>query len=205
MYSDSPTFAAAPDALAPSAIVRFQTAISVVLMLLVSGVFVDVDLLARSESVAHWFNAYNRTQAAISHEHYVPMDQFMDKMDYLWIKQLPRADFSRGGVELFGSSVSVYCLEDWALPPDQAALIHDYGYMASSMTQAGEFIRFLIDHKGLLAAGPDKSLIMLGLTYADLAEPPEYFKESILRSGNYLYDEASGISPAQKNRDASDG
>ncbi len=196
MPSDPPNSAALAPAPAPASIVPYQSALSLVLILLLIGMFAAVNLLARSNPVAHWFNQHNLAVATKWHGHYACYDQFFDKIDYLWMRKLERADYSRGGVELFGSSVAICSLQDWALPPDQAALIHDYGYSGANMINTAHFIRFLIDHKGLLDAGPDKSLIILGLAYTDIRnslEAKNYFQESIRRSGLYEYDPASGI------------
>jgi len=181
-----------------AAIVRYQSAVSFALLLVLGGIFASVDLLARSRSVAHWFNQHNLAEASRHHEHFARYDQFFDKIDYLWMRKLEQADYSKGGVELFGSSVAICSMRDWALPADQMALIHNYGYSGANMVNTAHFIRFLIDHKGLLAAGPDKSLIVLGLTYADIGnslDARNYFQESILRSGLYEYDSETGIVP----------
>lgn len=198
MNSENPTSAVVPKASVPAVIERYQSVVSFALLLLLSGIFATVDRLARSPSVGHLFNQHNLAAALKGHEAFARYDQFFDKIDYLWMRKLEQANYSKGGVELFGSSVAICSLEDWALPPDQAALIHNYGYSGANTTNTAQFIRFLIDHKGLLAAGPDKSLILLGLTYTDIGnslQARNYFQESILRSGLYEYDSTTGITP----------
>jgi hypothetical protein len=181
-------------------IVRYQSAVAFALLLLFCGVFATVDLLARSGPVARWFNQRNLAETKRNHGHFARYDQFFDKIDYLWMRKLEQADYSKGGVELFGSSVAICSLRDWALPTDQAALVHNYGYSGANMVNTSHFIRYLIDHKGLLDAGPEKSLFVLGLTYADIGnslDTRNYFQESILRSGLYEYDLENGIMPVQ--------
>jgi hypothetical protein len=193
---NSPAPISTADSTAPAAIVRYQSAMAFVLLLMLSGIFAVVDLGARSRHVAHWFNEHNLAVDRKHHKHFVRSDQFFDDIDFLWMKKLQQADYSKGGVEIFGSSVAMDSLRDSALPADQAALIHNFGYSGTNLTDTAHFIRFLIDHKGLLQAGPDKSLIILGLTYGDLVnsyETRNYFKESVLRSGLYDYDSVSGI------------
>jgi hypothetical protein len=187
------------DSAAPAtATIGYQTAVSLVLLLL-SGIFAGADLLARSQTVAHWFNEHNQAEAPKRHGPFSPRDQFFDNMDYIWMRKLERADYSKGGVELFGSSVAACSLMDWALPADQAALIHNYGYNSANIADTADLIRFVIDHRGMLDAGPDKSLIVLGLTYGDIGnslEGIDVFQKSVLRSGLYDYDSRGEIIPA---------
>jgi hypothetical protein len=191
------------DAPAPRSVVRFQSLFCLLLLLLLAAIFLTVDFLARSRSVAAWFNHRHLTAARKTHGIYARYDQYMDKIDYLWMAKLPRADYSRGGVYLFGSSIALCSLEDWALPPNLAALIHNYGYSGSNLADNAQFIRYLIRYNGLLAAGPDKTLVIMGLSYVDYSNSRDarnYFQESILRSGLYNYDPAAGITPVACNR-----
>jgi hypothetical protein len=202
MDSTAPTSSTVVDAPAPFAVVRFQSVVSLTLLLLLSVLFLTVDLLARSQSVARWFNQRNLASAQKDHRVYVRYDQFMDNIDYLWLERLEKANYSHGGVYLFGSSIAICSLQDWALAPNLAAVIHNYGYSGANMADTAQFIRFLINYKGLLTAGPDKSLIILGLTYGDIGnslDARNYFKQSLLRSGLYDYDSAVGITPIPFN------
>jgi hypothetical protein len=181
---------------------RMQSIVSLCLVGLFLVTFVTVDLLARSDRVSEWFSRREMAGNARRGEIFTQRGAFFDDADYLWNQRIDKDDYSRGGVYLFGSSVALHSLDDWTLPASEARLIHNYGYSAASPAQAAQLVKFLVDERGLLAAGNDKTLIIIGLSYVDMVQPGSfkvYFEESLKRSGVYVWDADSGIQPVGRN------
>src|SRR4026209_278902 len=57
---------------------------------------------------------------------------------------LPRADYSRGGVHVIGSSVMQTSIALWHLPSLDQQLVHNYSISGATYTQQFHFIRYLI-------------------------------------------------------------
>jgi hypothetical protein len=182
--------------------VGFQSAVAVLLFVVVAAVAMGVDFLARSATVARWFNERGMREAIESHGNFDERGQFFDGIDSLWLVKLKEADYSDGGVEIFGSSVAHSALRDWSFPQDQRAVIHNYGYNGANLANCADFVRYLIKYRGMLEAGPRKTLIVLGLQYIDIGnslDTKRYFDASVMRSGVYEYDSLNGIRPAPLN------
>src|SRR5580698_9479036 len=163
----------------------FQSALSAALLVLMAGIAVGVDILARSDAVGRLFNDHYTAIEMKLHLNFDEHGQLFNPIDYLWLKKLAEADYSRGGVELFGSSLAHTSLRDWVLPADQRALVHNYGYNGLSPVSCAEFIRYLIKYRGLLEAGPQRTLIIQGLGCNDIGnsfETRNFFEASVLRS-----------------------
>lgn len=124
---------------------------------------------------------------------------YLDDGDYVLIDQLPSADYSRGGVYFIGASETKISIRPWELPAAERALIHNYSLGDLRHSDVLHFVRSLVEDDGLLAAGPDKTTIVLGLSYQmartrDLAYAPHrYVPELFQRHGMYRYDVADGI------------
>jgi hypothetical protein len=182
--------------------VGFQSALAVLLFAVVAAVALGVDFLARNAAVARWFNERGMREAIQSHANFDERGPFYDEIDSLWLVKLEQADYSKGGVEIFGSSVAHSALRDWSYPRDQRAVIHNYGYNGANMANCADFVRYLIKYRGMLEAGPRKTLIVLGLHYLDIGnslDTKRYFDASVLRSGVYEYDSLNGIRPTPLN------
>ena len=91
---------------------------------------------------------------------------------------------------------------DWTLQPAEQALIHNYAYSAARPAQAAQLARFMIEDRGILQAGSDKNLVIMGLSYVDMVQPipdPDYFADSLKCSGVYSYDPDTGIHLVSQN------
>ena len=112
---------------------------------------------------------------------------------------LPRTDFSKGGVYLFGSSAAMYCLDDYHFSSEEARIIHNYSVYGMNDKELNHFLHFLVDYNGFLSAGGDKTMVMIGLAYTDLVEPPRlqplYFPRYFSRAGVFRYDFENGVMP----------
>jgi hypothetical protein len=113
---------------------------------------------------------------------------------------LPHADYSRGGAYLIGASAAETEAQFWALPPEQQALIHNYCIASATYTQQFQFIRYLVEHEGLLRAGGEKTCIVVGLSFHMAAhsvtlDPNGLFHGFFGLNGLYSYDLAHGVQP----------
>jgi hypothetical protein len=163
-----------------------------------------VDLLARSGHLHERIQAKALARWQKTNSQYQYKLGFADDEDRLLLKEIPEADYSRGGVGFFGASNVRASIMVWALPADQRRLIHNYGLSSATYSQQFQFIRLLVEHEGLLAAGGDKTLIVLGLFYANaviIENRPtrQYFPALFRRHGLYTYDPREGIQPVAMN------
>jgi hypothetical protein len=176
---------------------RIQALVGLFLLLLVTSLFAGLDLLTRSKDLAAWLDrqeeeSCRQTRKALLHMGY------WQSMDELWIyEELPRLDFSRGGVYLLGASEVQCATKLWELPPDLQALIHNFG--VSNSNPKGELVelRYLIEHHGLLRAGGERSLVVIGADYHTASHPsqllPPAFVDNWERRGLYACDAQQGI------------
>jgi hypothetical protein len=175
--------------------VRFQSVVSVGLI----GLFLMLFLVGDWASHTPWVSdAFDRRELALNSDglgYYVQRGAFFDEVDYLWYHILDTADYSRGGVYLFGSSNAMHGLDEWTLPPEQAAVIHNYGFAGANPREMTQFVRYLIDRRGLLKAGPGKQMFIFGFSFYDVEGGgiESYFPAGVARSGIYRYDPDQGI------------
>ena len=160
-----------------------------------------VDFCAHSRRVAEWLDAralisYKRYNRAYNHTR-----NYGDPFEFLMLDELPKADYSKGGVYVLGSSNVMFCADFADLAPEQARLIHDYGFPGASPAEIFQFVRFLVENEGFLTAGPGKTEVLLSLCENDLLEAGPwgpgaggYFPPYLNASGFYHYDPTGGIS-----------
>jgi hypothetical protein len=124
---------------------------------------------------------------------------FADSPDRLLVDVLPDADYSHGGVYFFGSSVMQATFYEPLLPVEVRKDLHNYSILSMNYYEQFQFIRYLIEKRGLLSAGPEKNLIVLGLSYFDTNPKhlgylnEKYLPELFGRQGVYDYDYTMGI------------
>ena len=179
---------------------RRQTTIAVLLLSAIGGALVGIDLAARNERLREVFDQpreeiSRRTKTTFSHTGY-----FVDFEDRLLLDELPVADYSQGGVYLIGSSNLKWATVFWRLPKEQQAVIHNYGIGASNDTAQAQFLRHLVERDGLLSAGGNKNLVILGTSYHHLAHdvlPGGFFVSLWERHGLFTYDPTDGIQPVK--------
>lgn len=173
------------------------------MLLLTVGTFAGLDLLIRNQALATWLDrkdeaSSRQTRKTLIHEGY------WQSMDELWLyEELPRADFSNGGVFFLGASEVQTATRLWELPPGLRKLIHNYGISGSNPKGELLELRYLIDQCGILKGGPEKSLIILGADphcaqYPSDTLPPD-FADNWVRHGFYTCDAQNGIRPVPIN------
>jgi hypothetical protein len=176
---------------------RFQAGIAILLIVVLIAPFAISASAARSTTFSDWLSRRLMAQSLRDKTLYLNVGPYFDTGDKLLLADLPNADYSHGGVYVFGSSTAMYCLDDYRLPPSEAGLIHNYSVYAMNHRQLFQFIRFLAEHQHWLDAGGEKTFVMLGLSYANSIEPPRlayYFPSYFNRSGVLGYSNESGIS-----------
>jgi hypothetical protein len=114
---------------------------------------------------------------------------YIDPLDYLFLDQLPKRDYSRGGVYFIGASDTMISIMPWELVPAERKLIHNYAIGGLSQREARHFLRCLVEEYGLLQAGGEKTTVFLGLFYGMTQKKSLQFQ----RHGLYSYDSDKGI------------
>jgi hypothetical protein len=126
-----------------------------------------------------------------SYEHYYP-----DFEDRLINEELRSADYSKGGVYLIGTSNLKWATRFWELPANERALVHNYGFGATDIREQFQFVKYLVEHEGLLAAGGSENMVILGTSYHAVGyDPNKFFAKVWQRHGLYQYTYEEGISP----------
>jgi hypothetical protein len=192
MSSKTPILAAA----------RLQITIGMMLLALAMGVVVGLDLLARNKAIAAWFDrkdmeSSRQTRALHYHLNYA------HTQEELWLFDLSKMDFSKGGVYFLGPSAVELCTRLWELPPNLQTLIHNFGVSTANTEGDLALLRFLIEKKGLLAAGGEKTLVVLDATYINVWYPadalPDSFTNAMQIHGLYFCDPQRGIQEVPVN------
>lgn len=123
-------------------------------------------LLAHNDTVLNWFHNRQLAKWHSTNSSYEFNRGFIDFNGRMVYDEFERADYSKGGAYFIGSSNVVTSIMCWELPPEQRQLIHNYGLGGANYTQQFALIRFLVEQKGLLQAGGDKTTVVLGLLFA---------------------------------------
>jgi len=179
---------------------RTQSLLSLAVALAVLGTCVGIDSLARNERLAGWVQSRRLARWEAADTTYQHAMGFVDFENRLLLDEIPRADYSRGGVYFVGSSTVVMSLMTWELPPERRGLIHNYGISGADHTQQFHFVRHLIENENLLEAGGDKTTIVLGLFYGNAAPTEQgpngrYVGELFRSHGLFDYNPIDGIRP----------
>ena len=185
--------------------IKTQVAISATLLIIVLLTCLGIDVFARRDQ----FSFEDRRQEVWkrTNSQYQYLLGFSDFEERLLLDELPKADYSHGGVYFIGSSNLKVSLMSWELPPDLQGLIHNYATSNATHRQEFHFIRYLVEHEGLLEAGGEKTAIVLGLFYHSATDPKnqhlydrDFFTELFNRYGMYTYSTEKGIIPVQMSR-----
>jgi len=188
----------------PSASPWRQSALGVALALAVCLPYGSVALLSRSARVTAWLLRQQAAECQSTNRRCRYDVGFIDPANRLLLDELPRADYARGGVYFVGSSTVRDLLLPWRLPPDQRRLIGDYALSAATHRQQFQFVRYLVEHEGLLEAGGGKTLVVLGLHCGNANRERGhfnwYFPKLFERYGLYAYRASEGIRPAPMSR-----
>jgi hypothetical protein len=153
--------------------------------------------LTRSQALAAWIDRKNeescrQTRTLLLHR------GWFQSSEELWIyDQPPQADYSKGGVYFLGASYVKYATKLWELSPDLQTLAHNYGLPAANHESELVLLRYLIDERGMLKAGGEKSLVVFGVSYETASYPsrslPPEWVNSWDRHGFFACDQQHGI------------
>jgi hypothetical protein len=102
---------------------------------------------------------------------YVDRRFYLSEADQLLFDDLPKADYSKGGVYFTGASVMRRLLMMWDWPAEDQKRVHNYCVCSAHSHQQELFTRYLIDQQNLLSAGGGKTVIFLELS-------PFHFRDS---------------------------
>lgn len=154
------------------------------------------ELALRSEALGIWMDVQGIASEGRVNEY---KRQYLDTEDRITLQEIPRLDPSAGGVYFFGASNMKWAMRTPDLPPEQRRLIHNFGAGEGSPYFHRQFTEYLVRHKDILRAGPEKTLIVYGASFAEAlpaADAPDtVFTNLWQRYGLYRYDFVQGIEP----------
>ena len=165
---------------------RYQAITSLALLMVLVGTSVVTDLLARNRGLEKSLTAIASEFAKKTNTVFSNTGNFIDFEDRILLDEIPRADYSRGGVYFFGTSPMKWAFTTWDLPPEQKQFIGNYGIGATSHTDQLRLIQYLIEQRGFLTAGK-QDLVILGVGF-QLARgkiSTDYFESLFRRHGLY--------------------
>jgi hypothetical protein len=173
-----------------------QRRLSLLMMAAVLVTVTTASLLANAIPYADSQIARDVERHRSTNGYYLFNGGYIDDGDHLLIGQLPKADYSRGGVYFIGASEMNAAIMAWTLPPAERKLIHNYSIGDLRHTEARHFARLLVEELGLLEAGGEKTTVILGLSWQMAREKKGgggYVKELFERHGHYSFDWNRGI------------
>jgi hypothetical protein len=175
-----------------------QIRVSLLLLAAIAATALGIRAGSYSPRLNAMVNQWDLEQFKKERVHMMNAGMFIEFEDRLILDELPRADYSRGGVYFFGTSALKWSLATWELPPELRGVIGNYGIGGSSHELQFAFIRHMIEQRGLLRAGPGKVHIVIGMYYSmgQNWKASGYFKPLWERYGLYTYDDQAGIQTA---------
>jgi hypothetical protein len=147
------------------AVSRKQTVLSLCLVAAIAATYAAVALAARSERFAAHILARQEDRWKRTNGLYQEHVGYLDAEDKLLLHALPDADYSRGGLYLLGSSTMQHAAIPWQWPSAMNA--HLWAIKSANFNEQFQFVRFLTESEGWLAAGGDKTTVVLGLSHLD--------------------------------------
>jgi hypothetical protein len=144
-----------------------QALVSALLALTLIGTCALVDGLAGSAAMADWMDAQRRAEAQRGDAPDMHQGPFLEVGTRIFLEEIPRADYARGGVCFVGSSQLRPSLQVWNLTGELAELVHNLGLPAATHIDQTAVLRWLVDERGLLSAAPGKTEIVFGLFYGN--------------------------------------
>lgn len=125
--------------------------------------------------------------------------QYLDTEDRIVLQEVADLDTSQGGVYFFGASNMKWSMRVPDLPPAERKLVHNLGAGEGSPYFHRQFTEYLVKHKDLLRARPEKTLIVFGTGFINAEPvgngPATFFPNLWRRYGLYRYDFDCGIEP----------
>jgi hypothetical protein len=182
---------------------RVHTSLALMMLGSVVGTFLVIVGLVHSESVRIWMRdiswEQNRTRESLPI--FCFTHHYTDLEEWFLHEEIPAFDFSRGGVYFLGASTMKWALKPWDLPDEIRPYVHNFGFGGIKNSDQGDFLRYLVEQKDFLKAGPEKTLVVFGQNYRIVhhgrlhaGDPPgTYFREQWTRHGFYTIDDAGTI------------
>ena len=155
-----------------------------------------MERIIHSEALGVWLDRKSAEATDTANEY---KRQYLDTEDRIVLQDVAELDPSAGGVYFFGASNMKWsmCVPD--LPPPQRKLVHNFGAGEGSPHFHRQFVEFLVKHKHILSAGPEKTLVVYGASFINakpaLDSPATVFSNMWRRYGLYDYDFQRGIEP----------
>src|SRR5580704_10071307 len=175
--------------------VGLQFFLGLALLVVISGSATALDFAARNPAWQRWFAQREEEFCRRTGSEFMDAGYFIDPEDRLLNEELPAADYSQGGVYLFGSSNTRVATKFWELPAPERRLIHNYAISKGAHQHQEQWLHYLIDDAHLLKAGGDKTLVVFALSYHDSHFDGDGFFALVWgRHGLYHYDAQRGIS-----------
>ncbi|MET0183413.1 MAG: hypothetical protein ABW199_11055 [Caulobacterales bacterium] len=150
---------------APKLFLRAQALVALMLCACLCAAFATAVYLAHNTDVIAKRNESELARQREINGVYFNAGGFKDEGDEVLIRQWPQADYSRGGVYFIGASEMKLSLLPAMLPPGERALIHNYALGDLRHREVYYIARMLIEERGLLAAGPENTTVVLALSY----------------------------------------
>ena len=144
-----------------------QSAYSLLLLVVTLGTYKAVSILAQDESIAQHIFSRQMDRWQQNNGAYTFHVGFIDSEDRLFLHDLPIADYSKGGVFFIGSSTTQHSVIDWELPPEERECIHNDAIKSANYKEQFQFVRYLVEEEGILKAGGENVLVVLGLCHLD--------------------------------------
>lgn len=175
----------------------YQALSSLALLVLLLATCIGIDLLARNRGLERWLTAESSVLSKDNHTLFSDTGNFIDFEDRVFLDEIPRTDYTEGGVYFFGTSNMKWAFQTWDLPPPERHLIGNYGFGGANHTTVLQLIRYLIAQHGFLGAGK-RDLIVFGVSFHLGVEPaPRYFHELLRRHGLFTITSDDRIVPAK--------
>jgi len=180
---------------------KYETRLSILLLIVVVATVLLVDRLALSEALLDAVTRWELARFERDETFFPNRGNFLESEDRLILDEIPKADFSRGGAYFFGSSDLKWSVKTWELPADVRPFVGNFGLGGMNHTFELQFIRHLVEHEGLLQAGAERNLVVLGVAHTNVFVAQEaeraYFATLWPRHGLYAYDAEQGILPVE--------
>ena len=181
-----------------------QTSYSLAVAAVLVATIAAVAGLSHNRAISQCLIERQTTRCRQHNDKYIRRGGFSDAEDRLLLGDLVAADYSRGGVYFFGSSTMQHALMDWELPEALEPYVKNYAISSANFREQFQFVRFLVESEGLLQAGGEKVLVVLGLSHFDTRLKQaglidgEFVPNLFARHGLFDYDPRAALSRRQQ-------
>ena len=155
------------------------------------------DLLAQNKCLEQWLTATISGLVESNGKMFSYTGNFIDFEDRVILDEVPRTEYSEGGVYFFGTSNMKWAFQTWDLPATQRRLVHDYGIGASNHFGQLRFIQYLIKYRRFLTVG-ERDLVVLGVSFHDAGGDVDdwgFFRPVLRRWGLFTVTTEGAIAP----------